>query len=93
MSKRQTQWLIEGYDGTTKIYQRRIDTSHLTDRQLRALLMTLTAKAGLTFDEIVGAFAKRRTRFANDHLTVRREGPYLRFHCGNNPYFVARIVD
>jgi len=82
-------WLIQGYDSLTKIYERRVEGSHLTENQVQPMLMTLAAKAGLTFDEIVGAFAKRRTKTRNDLLKVQRDGPGLRFTCGENPYFIA----
>jgi len=88
-------WLIEGFDSTHKIYERRVGAGQLTENQARALLRTLVAKAGLTFDEIVGAYAKKRTRIANVHLDVHRDGPYPVFWCGDNPHFVisARNAD
>lgn len=81
-------WLIEGFDSTTKIYERQVDIGQLTTDQAKALLRALVAKAALTFDEIVGAYARRKTRVANDHLYVRREGPYPVFLCGDNPHFI-----
>lgn len=54
--------------------------------------MALAAKAGLTFDEIVSAYAKRRTRIANCLLDVSRDGPEQRFLCGANPHFSARAI-
>jgi len=81
-------WLIEGFDSTTKIYEKRLDIGQLTTDQAKALLRALVAKAGLTFDEIVGAYAKRRTSVANVHLEVHKDGPYPVFHCGSNPHFV-----
>jgi len=82
-------WLIEGYDGLTKIYERKVEGSHLTENQVPPMLMTLAAKAGLTLDEIVGAYARRRSKTRNDLLRVQRDGPRLRFTCGENPYFIA----
>jgi hypothetical protein len=87
-TKNGVHWLIEGYDGGNKIYERRVDAGQLTENQARALIQALVAKAGLTFDEIVGAYAKKRTRIANVHLDVHRDGPYPVFWCGNNPHFV-----
>ena len=81
-------WLIEGFDGTTKIYEKRVDAGQFTTDQAKPLLRALVAKAGLTFDEIIGAYAKRRTRIANAHLEVRKDGPYPVFYCGSNPHFV-----
>jgi hypothetical protein len=46
MSKREIRWLIQGYKGTTKIYETRVDVGQVLKNQLGALLMALTAKAG-----------------------------------------------
>lgn len=90
MSK--TYWLIRGYEGSTKIYERRIDSGQMTISQGKDLLKALVAKAGLTFDEIVGAYATRRTKIANDHLLVRSDGSSPTFYCGSNPHFVIAIA-
>lgn len=92
MTKTRTQWLIRGYDGTTTIYEKKVDRGQLSENQVKTLLMILTAKAGLSFDEIVGACAKRRTKIANEHLQVQRDGPYPVFMCGSNPHFIASIL-
>jgi hypothetical protein len=84
-------WLIEGYDGTDKIYEKKVPVGQITQDQIKALLMALTAKAGLTYDEIVGAYATRRTKIGNDLLRVHKDGPLPIFHCGSNPHFVASI--
>ena len=89
---RQTHWLIQGYDSQTKIYERRISIGQLTEKQVEALLKALVSKAGLTFNDIVGAFVKKRTRIANQLLAVNRDGPGPRFMCGGNPFFTARTV-
>jgi hypothetical protein len=90
MSRKKTgsHWLIQGFSGTSKIYERRIDIGQLTIDQAKALIRPLTAKASLTFDEIVGAYATRKTRIANDHLQVDKEGPHPVFWCGDNPHFI-----
>jgi len=93
MAGTKRQWRIRGYDSTTLIYDRRVDSGQLTEGQLTALLMSLTAKAGLSFDEIVGAYLKRGTIGANHFLEVQRDGPFPRFMCGHNPYFIADIVE
>ena len=92
MAETEKQWLIVGYDGFTVIYERRVDVGQLTQSQVKALLMALTAKAGLTFDEILGAYAKRRTKIANNLLHVHRDGPQTIFTCGVGPHFNASIV-
>jgi hypothetical protein len=86
------QWLIRGYDSTNRIYEKRVDVGQFTEDQIIALLKALAAKTGLGFDEIVGAYAKRRARIANNLPEVQREGPHTVFTCGSNPHFIASIV-
>jgi hypothetical protein len=81
-------WLIQGFDSATKIYERRVDIGQLSTDQAKALLRALAAKAGLTLDEIVGAYARRKTPMANGHLHVHKDGPYPVFWCGGNPHFI-----
>jgi hypothetical protein len=52
-------WLIRGYDGTNVIFEARIAAGQLSEKSVKELLRVLTAKAGLTFDEIVGAHLRR----------------------------------
>jgi hypothetical protein len=86
-------WRIEGYDSLTKIYDEEVEVSCFSEKQIQALLMALAAKAGLEFPEIVGAYARRHSRIANNFLSVRKEGrPYPVFSCGDNPHFIARVV-
>ena len=92
MAKAQKEWLIRGYDGATTIYEKKIDAEQITEELVKSLLMALAAKAGLTFDEIVGAYAKKRTKIANDLLQVQREGPHTMFTCGSNPHFIASLL-
>jgi hypothetical protein len=85
------QWVIRGFDGLNQIYERKLRLSHLAEGEVGPLLKTLVAKAGLTLDEIVGAYATRRSRMKNDLLRVQRDGPELRFSCGDNPHFSAVV--
>ena len=88
----QKYWHIEGYDSTTKIYDRKVIVGSFSNNQIQNLLKALVAKAGLSFDEIVGAYAKKKTRISNDFLLIQKEGPYPVYVCGDNPHFIARIV-
>lgn len=54
--------------------------------------MALAAKAGLNFNEIVGAYAKKNTKTSNDFLSIQKDGPYPVYTCGDNQHFHARIV-
>jgi hypothetical protein len=83
---------IKGFDSDKKIYDRKVALSHLSEDQLRSLLKALVAKAGLNFDEIVGAYARRQSTIANDLLAVRRDGPHPVFTCGENPHSIAKVI-
>ena len=86
-------WKIEGYDSTTKIYAKELPLGCYSDNQIRSLLRALAAKAGLEFDEIVGAFAKRKTKLANDLLLVQRMDVKNGYICGDNPFFTAKVIE
>ena len=87
-----TYWLIQGFDSNDKIFEKRVNIGQIGDGQIEALLMALAARAGLTFDEIVGAYAKQRTKLSNSLLLVTRREPEHSFKCGENPFFTARVV-
>ena len=74
MPKPKSYWLIQGYEGNRLLYEREIDGGQLIRSQVKPLLRSLVAKAGLSLDEIVGAYAKRGTQIANDLLAVLEEG-------------------
>jgi hypothetical protein len=83
-------WLIQGYHSFTLIFEQKVHARYLTDEQMQSLLKALVAKAALTYDEIVGAYARRRSSIANDHLIVRRDAQH-NLTCGSNPHFIARL--
>ena len=84
---------IRGYDSPEQIFDRTVELGQFTEDQVKRLLMTLAAKAGLDYDEIVGAYATRRTKIANDLLTVQKDSMYSTYCCGSNPHFAASVVD
>jgi len=85
-------WEITGYDSTREIFKQTVPSGCFTDRQIQDLLQILVAKAGLSYKEIIGACAKRKTRLANDLLEVKHHRPNQFYECGSNHYFIARIV-
>ena len=91
--KAQNFWRVRGYNGLTPFYDVQIPTPYLSENQLKALLRCLAAKEGLSYDEIVGAYAKRKTTLRNDHLEITKNGPYPEYSCGYDPHFVAIVVD
>ena len=84
-------WMIRGFDSTKPIFEERVGLGQFTEQQIQRVLQALTAKAGLRFTEIVGAYARRRSKIANKLLEVHRDG--LTYLCGTNPHFVASVVD
>jgi hypothetical protein len=87
---KQSYWHIKGYDGLAKIYDRKVKSGYYGENQVQLLVQVLAAKAGLSFDEIVGAYARKRSKISNDLLSVRRDGRGPVFTCGENPHFIAR---
>jgi hypothetical protein len=85
-------WHIEGYDSSTKIYDKKVKVGCFSDNQIKNLLKALTAKAGLSYDEIVGAYAKKNTKILNELLIIQRDGPSQVYTCGSNPHFIARVI-
>ena len=86
-------WRIRGYDSSAEIFELRVEVGQITYEQIKQMLKALVAKAGLDYCEIVGAYAKRRIKIANNFLAVRREPESATFRCGTNPHFVASVVN
>jgi hypothetical protein len=86
-------WLIQGEDSCKIIFRAKVGLGQFTYEQMCDLLQALAAKAGLTFSEIIGAYAKRRTKIANDLLEVNKDYTHRTFSCGVGPTFFATIVD
>ena len=88
-----TFWLIRGHDGFKTIFERKVKLGQFTVDQIQNLLQALAAKAGLDFDEIVGAYAKRKTKIANGLLFVHKDPRHPTYMCGSVPVFTASVVD
>jgi hypothetical protein len=93
LTTRKLYWRIRGYDSSKPIFEKTVEHGQFTENQMKHLLMTLAAKAGLGYDHIVGAYATRRTKIANDFLIVHTDFKYPSLSCGLNPHFVASVVD
>jgi hypothetical protein len=92
-NKKKLFWRICGYDSSTQIFERTVELGQFSKRQMEQLLMALAAKAGLTYDEIVGAYAKRRAKIANGLLEVHKDSEYPSIMCGHGSNFVASVID
>jgi hypothetical protein len=75
------------------IFDKTLGIGQFNSKQMEDCLRALVARAGLNFNEIVGAYTKRRTKFANDLLHIHLDGKYNTWMCGSNPHFTAAIVD
>jgi|SRR5580704_11482907 hypothetical protein len=90
MSKRY--WLIRGH-GCDKPFAHKAGLGEFSDRQIREVLRALAAKE-LSFTEIVGAYAKRGTKGANNLLEVQKRFDDPTYTCGCGvTVFTASIVD
>lgn len=84
-------WEITGYDGMNEIYKSTLlSTGQYSEEKIKILLQMLTARAGLSESEIVGAFARKNSQGANQLLEIRKNNEG--YECGTNPHFIAQIV-
>ena len=91
MSKRY--WRIRVYKRFDTIFDVTIPVGSMTENQVQELLKCLAAKEGLSYEEVIGAYVKRNTKRAHELLNVRKNGPYPEYDCGQDPSFVAIVVD
>ncbi len=82
-------WRIRDDDG----FDMTVGFGQFTGEQIKHLLRALTAKGNLDKREIVGAYAKRKTKIANGLLEVQRDSRYPTYRCGGGPVFTASVVD
>lgn len=89
-------WEITGWDSFEQIFQTTVSCAKITEVQLHALLRALAAKFGLTPREIVGSYLKRRAKGYMPHLEISKSNSTERrttdHSCGDNPYFIARVL-
>jgi len=87
-------WHIEGYEGTRRIFECQVSYSHFSGSQIDAVLMALAAKGGLTYDEIINAYASAKAPTKNGLLHVHRSfGPRPTYTCGDDPSFSATPIE
>ena len=89
-------WVVEGYDGTTKIFSKKFNVNLISERQVEPLLKALTARASLELGETVGCYVMKHTKLYRPHLEIQRDVNHEKgrniLTCGSNPHFVARVV-
>lgn len=85
-------WRIEGFDGTTKVFETSVPVHHLSQKQAEEALIRLASRH-LTDDEIVASSLNRRGKGIS-LLEIHRDGQSSNnISCGENPHYVARIVE
>ena len=76
---KQRYWQIRGYNGTTQIFEREVPVGYFSEDQIKCLLKALAAKAGLEFDEMVGAYARKKSKISNDLFSAKKDDLYPAF--------------
>jgi len=77
---------------TEKIYEKTVKAGVFSHEQMQVLLRTLVAR-DLSFDEVLGACAKNKTKLHNDLLQVHKEGTHPFYFCGHSRHFTAHIAE
>jgi len=82
-------WRVWRFDGYKTTFEKRVDLGQFTENQIKELLRALESRS-LSDDEIIGAYAKRKTRIANNLLHIHKDFAYPTYMCGE---FAASVVD
>lgn len=85
-------WRIEGFDGTTKVFETSVPVHRLSKKQAEEVLMRLASRH-LTENEIVDSSLNRRGK-KTALLDIHHDGQSPpNISCGENPHYIARIVE
>jgi hypothetical protein len=83
-------WVIEGFDGTTRLFQQTLLETFLPDARITTLLQRLLSRH-LTAKDIIDGSTTQRDPFHNPIFETRRaivDGG-VSITVGDNPYYVA----
>ncbi|QEQ96272.1 hypothetical protein [Neptunomonas concharum] len=86
-------WYIRGMSGLNQFSELMIPQGHLTSKKLDELLQALVAKYGLSDEEITSCFYRKRCKAYCSLLEIRYDRQNQTRECGEDPYFVASLVD
>jgi len=75
-----------------EFYSKKVRSGYFPVKRLKELLMALAGKAGLEYEEITGAYAKKNTKISNNLLSIREDNIKHFYSCGENPYFTAILI-
>ena len=82
-------WIIRGYDGLEKVYERRLPLGNLSEKEITSMLKRLAAQH-LSEDEIVSASLRKNAKGYMALLEVSR-GLNPEFSIGRNPHYIAVV--
>ncbi|MBR9886431.1 MAG: hypothetical protein GYB20_01840 [Oceanospirillales bacterium] len=86
-------WHIRGMNGLEQMSELMIPSGSVTDKNLELLLQALVAKYSLCDDEIASCFYRKNCKAHSSLLEVRHDKKNRTIECGENPYFIAVLVD
>lgn len=87
-------WIIEGYDSTNRIFQRRVSGT-LTSAEITAMLQRLASRH-LAPEEIVSGSLRRNRRERTSLLDAAMDGGVSKsftVRVGENPFYAARRIE
>ena len=94
LNKPKRVWKIQGWDGTTQLFEHEIYVGQIGALKLQDLIKVLTCKISLTEKEIISNYANKGTKAYSNHLVVEHmEGNKFMYSCGTNPYVIAVAED
>jgi len=67
----QKYWKIQGWDSTNLLFEYKVKLGQITEKNMKLLLKTLTAKYSLSDQEIISCYAKKRTKIYSNYLDVQ----------------------
>lgn len=86
-------WRIRGMRGLEKVSELIIPSGNITDLKLDSLLQTLTAKNGLSDDELASCFYRKNCKHHSSLLSIRYDNKNRTRECGADPYYSASLID
>lgn len=73
------------------LYEKAVKFGLFSENKIKDLLRVLTAKHGLTDDEILASYARKNSKISAQHLEVHVFGKPYCLSCGDNPFFTAQV--
>ncbi len=86
-------WLIRHYEGNSIIAEHKFPFGYMKEGRIKILLQMLTMKYSITDEEAISSFFTKCSNAHSNHLKVNNSIHPYHFSCGENPHFVARVVE